>query len=122
MTTIERIPRVLLAGGGTGGHVYPAVAIADAIRSLAPRAAIAFAGTRERMEWEAVPRAGYAIHPISVSGFQRSMSLRNFTFPFKLMKGFAQSWALVRDFDPDVVVGTGGYVSGPVLLAASFRG
>ena len=117
-----RAPRILFAGGGTGGHVYPAIAIADAVRSIEPRAAIAFAGTKERMEWEAVPRAGYAIHPITVSGFQRTLTLRNVLFPFRLMKGFAQSWSLIGNFDPDVVVGTGGYVSGPVLLAASLRG
>lgn len=119
---MERAPRILFAGGGTGGHVYPAIAIADAVRTIAPRSAIAFAGTRERMEWEAVPRAGYAIHPITVTGFQRALTPRNLMFPFRLMKGFAQSWSLVGDFDPDVVVGTGGYVSGPVLLAASLRG
>lgn len=116
---MERTPRILFAGGGTGGHVYPAIAIADAIRTLWPDPVIEFAGTRERMEWRAVPKAGYAIHPITVSGFQRSLSARNLTFPFKLMKGMAQSIHLVRGFEPDVVVGTGGYVSGPVLLAAA---
>jgi UDP-N-acetylglucosamine--N-acetylmuramyl-(pentapeptide) pyrophosphoryl-undecaprenol N-acetylglucosamine transferase len=111
-----------MAGGGTGGHVYPAIAIADALKALEPMAAIEFAGTQERLEWTAVPKAGYAIHPITVSGFQRQLSARNLTFPFKLLKGFKQSWDLVGDFDADVVVGTGGYVSGPVLLAASLRG
>lgn len=110
-----------MAGGGTGGHIYPAIAIADAIRRLEPRAAVEFAGTRDRMEWEAVPKAGYAIHPITVSGFQRSLTARNLSFPFKLLKGMTQSWNLVRGFDPHVVVGTGGYVSGPVLLAASLQ-
>ncbi|MDX1479973.1 MAG: UDP-N-acetylglucosamine--N-acetylmuramyl-(pentapeptide) pyrophosphoryl-undecaprenol N-acetylglucosamine transferase, partial [Saprospiraceae bacterium] len=119
---MSRSPRILFAGGGTGGHVYPAIAIADAVRALEPEAAIAFAGTQDRMEWEAVPKAGYAIHPITVSGLQRSLSPQNLSFPFKLMKGLKQSWDLVGDFDADVVVGTGGYVSGPVLLAASWRG
>lgn len=119
---MRRAPRILFAGGGTGGHVYPAIAIADAVRSLVPEAEIAFAGTQARMEWEAVPKAGYPIHPITVSGFQRAQPLRNLTFPFKLMKGFTDSWQLVGRFDPDVAVGTGGYVSGPVLLAASLRG
>jgi UDP-N-acetylglucosamine--N-acetylmuramyl-(pentapeptide) pyrophosphoryl-undecaprenol N-acetylglucosamine transferase len=118
----KTIPRILFAGGGTGGHVYPAIAIADAIREQQPAVAIEFAGTRDRMEWEAVPKAGYAIHPITVTGFQRSLSLRNLAFPFKLLRGFFQSLALVRAFDPDVVVGTGGFVSGPVLLAASLLG
>ncbi|HIG75089.1 MAG TPA: undecaprenyldiphospho-muramoylpentapeptide beta-N-acetylglucosaminyltransferase [Bacteroidetes bacterium] len=117
-------PRVLFACGGTGGHVYPAIAIADAGRAVAPGTAIAFAGTQDRMEWEAVPKAGYPIHPITVSGFQRGLSAealgRNLTFPFKLAKGLWESRRLISDFDPDVVVGTGGYVSGPVGMAASW--
>ena len=119
---MKRAPRILLAGGGTGGHVYPAIAIAHAIRAIEPEAAIAFAGTQDHLEWEAVPKAGYAIHPITVSGFHRKQPLRNLGFPFKLARGLAQSWALVGDFDADVAVGTGGYVSGPVLMAASLRG
>ena len=123
---MPRPPRILLAGGGTGGHVYPAIAIADAVRALAPDAAIAFAGTEARMEWEAVPKAGYEIHPVTVSGFQRGLSAsalaRNLSFPFKLARGFADSASIVRGFDPDVAVGTGGYVSGPVLLTASLMG
>ena len=119
-------PRVLFACGGTGGHVYPAIAIADAVRALRPDAAVAFAGTRDRMEWEAVPKAGYPIHAITVSGFQRSLSAeaigKNLAFPFKLIKGLWESWRLVGAFRPDVVVGTGGYASGPVGLAASLRG
>src|SRR5690606_4970323 len=118
-------PRVLFACGGTGGHVYPAIAIADAIRSERPEVAIAFAGTRDRMEWEAVPKAGYPIHAITVSGFQRGLSLealgRNARFPLTLAKGLAESWRLVGAFDPGVVVGTGGYASGPVGLAGSLR-
>ena len=118
---MTRAPRIVLAGGGTGGHVYPAIAIADAIRALVPEAAIAFAGTQDHLEWEAMPKAGYAIHPITVSGFHRKQPWRNVSFPFKLMKGLAQSWQLIGDFDADVAVGTGGYVSGPVLMAASLR-
>jgi len=119
---MKRAPRILLAGGGTGGHVYPAIAIADAVRVIVPEAAIAFAGTQDHLEWDAVPKAGYAIHPITVSGFHRKQPWRNVSFPFKLIKGLAQSWQLVGDFDADVAVGTGGYVSGPVLIAASLRG
>ena len=119
MTT--RVPRILIAGGGTGGHVYPAIAIADAIRSQSPDSAIAFAGTQQKIEWTAVPKAGYPIHPITVQGFHRGSIKRNIPFPFKLMTGLAQSWRLVGDFDPDIVVGTGGFVSGPVLYAAHKR-
>ncbi len=118
---MTRAPRILLAGGGTGGHVYPAIAIAHAIRALEPEAAIAFAGTRDHLEWRAVPRAGYAIHPITVSGFHRKALLKNLSLPWKLARGLLQSWSLVGDFDADVVLGTGGYVSGPVLMAGHFR-
>ena len=121
-----RAPRVLFACGGTGGHVYPAIAIADAVRRQRPDAAVSFAGTRDRMEWEAVPKAGYAIQAVTVSGFQRGLSAsaiaRNLAFPFKLAKGMVESLRIVGGFDPDVVVGTGGYASGPVGLAASLRG
>lgn len=119
---MNRPPRILFACGGTGGHVYPAIAIADAVRERIPDAAIAFAGTKDRMEWEAVPKAGYPIHPITVSGFQRRLSLRTLSFPFKLLLGALQSWRLVRGFDADVVVGTGGYVSGPVVLMGHLHG
>ncbi|MDE2956057.1 MAG: undecaprenyldiphospho-muramoylpentapeptide beta-N-acetylglucosaminyltransferase [Bacteroidota bacterium] len=119
---MTRPPRILLAGGGTGGHVYPAIAIAQALRTMVPDSAIAFAGTRDRLEMRAVPKAGFAIHPITVSGFHRRQMSRNLKLPFKLAAGMWQSWRLVKDFDADVVVGTGGYVSGPVLWAASMRG
>ena len=119
---MKRPPRILFAGGGTGGHVYPAIAIAQAIRSLMPDSAIAFAGTRDHLEWTAVPAAGFAIHPITISGFHRKQLIRNARFPFKLATGLWQSWSLIRDFDADVAVGTGGYVSGPVLWAASMHG
>ena len=117
----SRPPRILLAGGGTGGHVYPAIAIADALRILVPDAAIAFAGTKEKLEWKAVPKAGYPIHPITIQGFHRKNLVRNLSFPTKLLKGLIQSWTLIGAFDPDIVVGTGGYVSGPVLYAAHMR-
>lgn len=124
-TAQPNAPRVLFACGGTGGHVYPAIAIADAIKAEYPAAAISFAGTRDRMEWTAVPKAGYEINAITVSGFQRGLSVRaltrNVTFPFKLLKGFWESMRLVSSFNPDVVVGTGGYVSGPVGLAGSVK-
>ena len=118
---MHRNPRILLAGGGTGGHVYPAIAIADAIEEIAPDASIMFAGTRDRMEWEAVPKAGYEIRPITAGGIQRRLTTENLKLPFKLARGMLDSFRLIGDFDPDVAVGTGGYVSGPVLLAATLR-
>ena len=111
--------RVLLAGGGTGGHVYPAIAIAEAMRSMRPSAEFLFVGTREKIEWDAVPRAGFNIKPITVSAFHRTKMWRNVVFPFKLASGLWESRKIVRDFKPDVAVGTGGYVSGPVIWAAS---
>lgn len=110
--------RVLMTGGGTGGHVYPAIAIADAIRALRPEARIAFAGSRERMEWEAVPRAGYPIHEVPVQGLKRSFSAVNLRLPVVLVKGFLEARRVVEGTGAQVVVGTGGYVALPVLLAA----
>lgn len=118
---MRRSPRILFAGGGTGGHVYPAVAIAEAVRSIQPDAALEFAGTRDRMEWDAVPKAGFKIHPISISGFYRGQPLRNITLPYKIAKSMRESLSLVKEFQPDVAVGTGGFVSGPVLLAANLK-
>jgi len=119
---LGRSPRVLIAGGGTGGHAYPAIAIADAIRDMEPDAVIAFAGSRSRIEWRIVPEAGYPIHEITVQGLARKWTLQNVLVPFRLGRGLAQSHRLVRDFDPDVVVGTGGFVSLPVTLAARASG
>ncbi|PEN13255.1 undecaprenyldiphospho-muramoylpentapeptide beta-N-acetylglucosaminyltransferase [Longibacter salinarum] len=118
---MPRPPHILIAGGGTGGHVYPAIAIADAIKARRPEARVVFAGTKDRLEATAVPQAGYALHHITVSGFQRDLSVRNLRFPIELAKGLIQSWRLVGAIEPDVAVGTGGYVSGPVLLAAWLR-
>ncbi len=115
-------PRVLLAGGGTGGHVYPAIAIAEAIRAQCSEAVVAFAGTRERLEWRAVPAAGFPIYPIAAAALPRQPSLRMLRVPWKLGQGLAESLQLVQAFDPDVVVGTGGYVSAPVLMAARILG
>ncbi len=111
-----------MVGGGTGGHVYPAIAIADAVQALRPEARIVFAGTQDRLEARAVPEAGYALHPITAQGFQRWASASNLLLPIRVMQGLMQSWRLVGAIKPDVAVGTGGYVAGPVLLAAWLRG
>ena len=116
---VDKVIRILLAGGGTGGHVYPAIAIARAIEKAHPNVMIRFAGTRENMEWRAVPAAGYPITPISARGLQRAQLLHNLGIPFVVVKGLIESRRLIREFDPHVVVGTGGYVSAPVLWAAS---
>ena len=100
--------------------MYPAIAIADAVRARRPDAIIQFAGSREKLEFTAVPKAGYPIHPITVQGLQRKLTKDNLVLPFKVAKGLHDSLSLVREFNPDVVVGTGGYVALPVLLAARY--
>lgn len=112
--------RILLAGGGTGGHVYPAIAIANAIMKRRPDTVISFAGSPDRIEWRLVPEAGYAIHPITVQGLQRKLSLRNLMLPLKVVRGIKESSDLIKQFDADVVVGTGGYVALPLLVAARY--
>ena len=106
--------KVMLAAGGTGGHVYPAIAIADALKDSGKKMRINFVGTRERMEWSAVPRAGYDIHPIWVSGFHRRLTLKNVLFPVKLAVSLMQCYRLLKKHKPDVVVSCGGFASGPL--------
>lgn len=114
--------RFLISGGGTGGHVYPAIAIADAIKSVSPESTILFAGTRSKMEWIAVPQAGYDIKEITISGIQRRFTLKNLLVPFKLILSILQSRKIIKEFKPDAVICTGGYVSGPVGWAAGRAG
>ncbi len=102
--------------------MYPAIAIADEIRRMKPESAIMFAGSKGRMEWQAVPAAGYQIAPVTVAGLQRRLSLANLALPFKVVRGFAQSVSLLRAFDADIAVGTGGYTTLPVLAAAATIG
>ena len=109
---------ILFAGGGTGGHLFPAIAIADELRSQQPAAEIHFVGTKDRIEARVVPQLGYAFHSIWISGFRRSFRLSNLLFPLKVIVSFMQSVSIIRKIKPNVVVGTGGYVSGPVLRAA----
>jgi UDP-N-acetylglucosamine--N-acetylmuramyl-(pentapeptide) pyrophosphoryl-undecaprenol N-acetylglucosamine transferase len=114
--------RVIISGGGTGGHVFPAIAIADAIRSLAPDTEILFVGAIGKLEMEKVPKAGYKIEGLNVTGFQRKMTLKNIVFPFRLAASLWKARQIVRRFKPDVVVGVGGYASGPVLKMANMSG
>ncbi|WP_295178052.1 undecaprenyldiphospho-muramoylpentapeptide beta-N-acetylglucosaminyltransferase [uncultured Christiangramia sp.] len=113
--------RVILSGGGTGGHIYPAIAIADEIKSRHPEAEILFVGAKNRMEMEKVPQAGYKIEGLWITGIDRSLSLRNLSFPFKLISSISKSRKIVKRFKPDVVVGTGGFASGPLLRVAISR-
>lgn len=102
--------------------MFPAIAIADAIKILRPDAEFLFVGAAGKMEMERVPKAGYAIEGLNVAGFQRSMSLKNLSFPFKLVKSLWKARNIVKRFQPDVVIGTGGYASGPVMRAAQRAG
>lgn len=115
-------PRVLFAGGGTGGHLYPAIAIADAVRAMEPDAAILFIGTKGKIEAQVVPRRGYAFATIWISGVRRSLSLSTLLVPVKLITALAQSFVHLRRFRPDIVVGTGGYVCGPPAFVANLLG
>lgn len=111
--------RILIGGGGTGGHVFPAIAIADAISRLEPRSRFLFVGARGKLEMEKVPEAGYEIQGLPVAGFQRRFSHRNLTFFFKLAASLLISRRIVRQFKPHLAVGVGGYASGPILRAAA---
>ena len=110
--------KVMITGGGTGGHVFPAIAIADAIKKALPETEFLFVGALGKMEMERVPKAGYPIEGLNVAGFQRNMSLRNLSFPFKLLSSMVKARRIVEKFGPDVVIGTGGYASGPVMRSA----
>jgi UDP-N-acetylglucosamine--N-acetylmuramyl-(pentapeptide) pyrophosphoryl-undecaprenol N-acetylglucosamine transferase len=113
---------VILSGGGTGGHIFPAVAIANEIKKLAPQVEILFVGALGRMEMEKVPAAGYKIIGIPIAGLQRKLTLSNFKLPFLLLKSFFQTKKIISDFHPDVVVGTGGYASAPLIRVAAGKG
>jgi UDP-N-acetylglucosamine--N-acetylmuramyl-(pentapeptide) pyrophosphoryl-undecaprenol N-acetylglucosamine transferase len=114
--------KILVTGGGTGGHIFPAIAIADAIRSIAPDTEFLFVGANGKMEMERVPQAGYKIEGLNIAGFQRRFTWKNLSFPFKLITSLLKARRIVRRFKPDAVVGTGGYASGPVMQAAQRAG
>jgi UDP-N-acetylglucosamine--N-acetylmuramyl-(pentapeptide) pyrophosphoryl-undecaprenol N-acetylglucosamine transferase len=114
--------KVILSGGGTGGHIFPAVSIANEIRSIVPDAEILFVGALGKMEMEKVPAAGYKIIGLPIAGIQRKLTLSNLKFPFLLIKSILKARSVVKEFKPNVVVGTGGYASGPLLRAATSMG
>ncbi len=114
--------KIILSGGGTGGHIYPAIAIANELKLRFPDAQFLFVGAKDRMEMEKVPQAGYAIKGLWISGIQRSLSPRNLLFPFKLISSLWSAMRIVRQFKPDVAIGTGGFASGPLLQVAVSKG
>ena len=114
--------KVILSGGGTGGHIYPAIAIANELKFRFPMTEFLFVGASDKMEMQKVPQAGYRIVGLWISGFQRRVTFKNLLFPFKLLFSLLKSIQIINSFKPDVVIGTGGYASGPVLHVASKRG
>jgi UDP-N-acetylglucosamine--N-acetylmuramyl-(pentapeptide) pyrophosphoryl-undecaprenol N-acetylglucosamine transferase len=111
--------RVIFAGGGTGGHLFPALAIAEALHSLAPDTAMSFVGSRHRIEATVVPKQGYPFDPVWIAGLKRSFSVETLLLPLKVLVSLAQSWRILRRRKPDVVVGTGGYAAGPLVYTAA---
>jgi len=114
--------RFIISGGGTGGHIFPAIAIADELKKRYPKAEFLFVGAQGRMEMEKVPQAGYAIKGLWISGLQRKLSLGNMSFPFKVISSLLKSRSILKKFPADIAIGTGGYASGPLLYAAAQKG
>ena len=115
-------PRFIISGGGTGGHIYPAVAIANELKAQFPDAEFLFVGAQDKMEMQKVPQAGYLIEGLWIAGLQRKLTLQNALFPVKLASSLLKSFRIVKRFKPDVVIGTGGFASGAVLKVASMLG
>lgn len=113
--------KVIISGGGTGGHIYPAIAIANALQAEDPNIEILFVGAEGKMEMEKVPKAGYSIIGLPIVGINRQHLFKNLLFPFKLINSFAKAIKIVNDFKPDLAIGVGGYASGPLLIAASLK-
>ena len=113
--------KIIIAGGGTGGHIFPAIAIANALLAQEPSTEILFVGATGKMEMEKVPQAGYNIEGITIAGFNRSSLWKNFNLPFKLLRSYFQVKKILNDFQPDAVIGVGGYSSLPVLRIAQAR-
>lgn len=116
------IERVIISGGGTGGHIFPAIAIADEIKRRNPWAKVLFVGAKGKMEMEKVPQAGYKIEGLEIAGFQRKFTFSNFLLPIKIAKSLLKARSIIKRFKPDLVIGVGGYASGPTLKMAQFLG
>lgn len=114
--------KVLISGGGTGGHIFPAIAIAEELRKRIPEVKIKFVGAQGKMEMRKVPEAGFEIEGLWISGFYRKSSLKNLLLPFKMLHSIFRCRSIIRSYKPDVVIGVGGYASGPLLLTAGWMG
>ncbi|MCD4771927.1 MAG: undecaprenyldiphospho-muramoylpentapeptide beta-N-acetylglucosaminyltransferase [Bacteroidales bacterium] len=115
----KRKYKIIISGGGTGGHIFPAIAIAQALQKKIDKLEILFIGAKGRMEMEKVPKAGYSIKGLWISGLQRKLTIKNFLFPVKLLSSIYNTKKIIKEFKPDVVIGVGGYASGPTLWVAS---
>ena len=113
---------ILISGGGTGGHIYPAIAIANEIKLRFPDANFLFVGAKDKMEMEKVPQAGFEIKGLWISGIQRKLTVDNLSFPFKLMSSLWNASKIIKKFKPDIAIGTGGFASGPTLIMATRKG
>jgi UDP-N-acetylglucosamine--N-acetylmuramyl-(pentapeptide) pyrophosphoryl-undecaprenol N-acetylglucosamine transferase len=113
--------KIILSGGGTGGHIYPAIAIANELKSRHPSAEFLFVGAKDRMEMEKVPQAGYDIKGLWISGIQRKLTLKNLSFPFKVISSLWKAHKIIKSFKPDIAIGTGGFASGPLLQMAALN-
>ncbi|MBG6060594.1 UDP-N-acetylglucosamine--N-acetylmuramyl-(pentapeptide) pyrophosphoryl-undecaprenol N-acetylglucosamine transferase [Flavobacterium sp. CG_9.1] len=114
--------KFILSGGGTGGHIYPAIAIANELKSRFPNAEFLFVGAKDKMEMQKVPQAGYKIIGLWIAGLQRRLTFDNTLFPIKLISSLLKSRTIIKQFEPDVVIGTGGFASGPLLQIAAIAG
>ncbi len=110
---------IILSGGGTGGHIYPAIAIANELKTRYPESKFLFVGAKDRMEMEKVPQEGYDIKGLWISGIQRKLTLKNLMFPFKVMSSLLKARKIIKSFKPDIAIGTGGFASGPLLQVAA---
>ena len=117
-----KLNRVIISGGGTGGHIFPALAIADQIKERNSAAEVLFVGALGKMEMEKVPQAGYPIIGLPIVGLQRKLSLKNLLLPFKLLSSLLKAYRVIKNFNPELVIGVGGYASGPTLKMAQFLG
>ncbi|MEP7230095.1 MAG: undecaprenyldiphospho-muramoylpentapeptide beta-N-acetylglucosaminyltransferase [Ginsengibacter sp.] len=118
----EKGTRIIIAGGGTGGHIFPALAIANALKKIEPNVEILFVGAKGKMEMDKIPEAGYKIIGLTIAGYNRSSLMKNIALPFKLVKSFFEVTSILKNFKPGAVIGVGGYSSFPVLRIAQTRG
>ena len=117
-----KLNRIIIAGGGTGGHIFPAIAVANALQKMIPSIEVLFVGAKGKMEMEKVPQAGYKIEGLDIAGFNRNQLLANWQLPFKLLKSFLQVRRIFKTFQPEAAFGVGGYSSFPVLRYAQQQG